>query len=154
MNETDKTNLTDQTKFRLNEIAKEINWRKLCLKKLSRYVAVFDYIDNILIVLSVTSGRVCIFLSVSVVAAPIGIAEASFTFIFSVTIIKNDWLKKLFSITRNKKKKLDKILMLAKSKLNSIETLVSQVLIDIEISHEKFIKILKKEDKYEKMEKN
>ena len=44
--------------------------------------------------------------------------------------------------------------MLAKSKLNSIETLVSQVLIDTEISHEKFIKILKKEDKYEKMEKN
>ena len=86
MNETDKMNLTDQTKFRLNEITKEINWRKLCLKKLSRYVAVFDYIDNILIVLSVTSGRVCIFLSVSVVAAPIGIAEASFTFIFSVTI--------------------------------------------------------------------
>ena len=93
MNDIDKTNLTDQTKFRLNEITKienyfnqEINWRKLCLKKLSRYVAVFDYIDKILIVLSVTSGGVCIFLSASVVAAPIGIAEASFSLIFSVTI--------------------------------------------------------------------
>ena len=44
--------------------------------------------------------------------------------------------------------------MLAKSKLNSIETLVSQALIDMEISHEKFIKILKEKDKYEKMKDN
>ena len=49
---------------------------------------------------------------------------------------------------RNKKKKRDKILMLAKSKLNSIETLVSQALIDLEISHEKFIAILKEKDTY------
>ena len=44
--------------------------------------------------------------------------------------------------------------MLAKSKLNSIETLVSQSLIDMEISHEEFIKILKEKDKYEKMKEN
>ena len=44
-------------------------------------------------------------------------------------------MKKLLSTTRNKKKKHDKILMLAKGKLNSIETLVSQALIDVEISH-------------------
>ena len=41
--------------------------------------------------------------------------------------------------------------MLAKSKLNSIETLVSQALIDMEISHEEFITILKEKDKYEKI---
>ena len=41
--------------------------------------------------------------------------------------------------------------MLAKSKLNSIETLVSQALIDMEISHKEFITILKEKDKYEKM---
>ena len=48
----DKTNLTNQTKFRLDEIIKienyfieEINQRKSCRKKLSKYVAVFDYID-------------------------------------------------------------------------------------------------------------
>ena len=62
-------------------------------------------------------------------------------------------MKKLLSITRNKKKKHDKILMLAKSKLNSIETLISQALIDMEISHEEFIVIFKKEGKYEKMKK-
>ena len=41
--------------------------------------------------------------------------------------------------------------MLGKSKLNSIETLISQALIDLEISHEEFIKIVKEKDKYEKM---
>ena len=41
--------------------------------------------------------------------------------------------------------------MLANSKLNNIETLVSQTLIDMEISHEEFIMILKEKDKYEKM---
>ena len=44
--------------------------------------------------------------------------------------------------------------MLPKSKLNSIETLVSQVLIDMEISHEEFITILKEKDKYENMKEN
>ena len=68
MNEIDRTNWSDQTKFRLNEVSKienyfieEINQRKSCSKKLSKYVAAFDYIDKILIVLSATSGGVCIF---------------------------------------------------------------------------------------------
>ena len=63
-------------------------------------------------------------------------------------------IKKLLSTTRNKMKKQDKIVMLAKSKLNSIKTLVSTALIDIEISHEEFITILKEKDKYEKMKEN
>ena len=58
-------------------------------------------------------------------------------------------MKNLFNKTRNKNKKRDKIL--AKSKLNSVETLVSQALIDMEISHEEFITILKERDKYKKM---
>ena len=44
--------------------------------------------------------------------------------------------------------------MLAKSKLNSIETLISQALIDMEISHEEFITILDEKDKYEKTKDN
>ena len=62
--------------------------------------------------------------------------------------------KELLSITINIKKKHDKVLMLAKSKLNSIETLVSQAMIDMETSHEEFITILKEKDKYEKMKEN
>ena len=61
--------------------------------------------------------------------ASVGIASTSFTLIISLT---TGITKKVLSITRNKKKKHDKILMLAKSKLNSIETLVSKALIDIE----------------------
>ena len=44
--------------------------------------------------------------------------------------------------------------MLAKSKLNSIETLASQALTDMEISHEEFIMIMKEKNKYEKMKEN
>ena len=52
-------------------------------------------------------------------------------------------VKQLLSIIRNKKEKHNQILMLAKIKLNRIETLISQPLIDMEISREEFIMILK-----------
>ena len=142
----------------MNEITKienyfnqAVNQRKSCSKKLSKYVAAFDYIDKILIVLSATTGGVSIISFTSIIGAPVGIASASFTLIFSLT---TGIIKKLLSITRNKKKKHDKVLMLAKSKLNSIETLVSQALIDMEISHEEFITILKEKNKYDKMKEN
>ena len=80
--------------------------------------------------------------------APVGIASASFIFIFSLT---TRIVKKLLSITRNKKKKHDKILTLVKSKLSSIETIISQALIDMKISHEEFVTVLNERDKYEKM---
>ena len=55
-------------------------------------------------------------------------------------------VKKLLDVTRKKRKKHDKILMLAKSKFNSIDALISQALIDLDISHEEFITILKEKD--------
>ena len=58
------------------------------------------------------------------------------------------------NITRKKKKKHDKILRLAKSKLNSIDTLISQALIDMGISHEEFVTILKEKDRCEMMKEN
>ena len=57
-------------------------------------------------------------------------------------------------MTINKKKKHDKLLMLAESKFNSIETLISQALGDLDISHEELIMILKEKDKYQKMKYN
>ena len=155
--EIGRTKLTELIKIRTDKITEienyfheEINQRKSCSKKLSKYVAAFDYIDKILIVLSATTGGVSICSFASCVGTPVGIASASFTLIFSLTGI----VKKLLSITRNKKKKYDEILMLAKSKLSSIETLISQALIDMEISHEEFVSIFKKKDKYEKMKEN
>ena len=103
---------------------------------------------QILIVLSATTGGVSICSFTSVVGAPVGIASASFTLIFSLTTAI---VKKLLNTTRNKKEKHDKIFLLAKSKLNNIETLISQALIDMKISHEECIAILKEKDKYEKM---
>ena len=129
----DKTNLTNQTKFRLDEISKienyfieEINQRKSCSKKLTKYVAVFDYIDQTLIVLSATSGGVSIISFTGIVGAPVAIASARLTLFFSLT---TGIVKKLLNIRRRKKKKHDKIFMLAISELNSIETLVSQAII-------------------------
>ena len=158
MEAIDKTNLTEETKFHLNKIGKienyfheEINQRKLCSKKVNKYVTVFDYTDKVLIVLSATTRGVSIISFTSVVGAPVGIASASFTLIFALTI---GIIKKLLGTTRNKKRKHDKTFMLAKSKLNSIETLISQALNDIEISHEEFVTIFKEKDKYEKMKKN
>ena len=68
--------------------------------------------------MSATSGGVSLILFTSIVVAPVGIASASLTLLFSLT---TGIVKKLSNITRKKKKKHDKVLMLAKSKLNSIE---------------------------------
>ena len=143
----DRTKLTEQTKIRLAKITEiencfyqEINQRKSCSRKLSKYVAAFHCIDKILIVLSAITGEVSICSFTSVVGAPVGIVSASFALIFSLT---TRIVKKLLSTTGNEKKKQDKISMLAKSKLNSIETLISQALIDMERSHEEFVTILK-----------
>ena len=150
--------VTNQTKFRLDEISKisnylieQINQRNSCSKKLSKYVAVFDYIDQALTVLSATSGRVSIISFTSIDVAPVEIASVSLPSFFSLT---TEIVKALLNITRNRKKKHDRILMLAKSKLNSIETLISQALFDMEICHEEFIIILKEKDNDEKMKDN
>ena len=89
----DKTDWSEQTKFRLEEISKienyfieEINQRKSCSQKLNKYVITFDYIDTILIVLSAATGGVSIISFTSILGAPAGIASASFTLIFSLTI--------------------------------------------------------------------
>ena len=139
MDQINKIKLSEQTKFRLDEISKsenyfieEINQRKSYSQKLNKYITAFDYIDKILIVLSATSGGVSIISFASAVGVPVGIASASFTLIFSLTGI----VKKVLDRARKKRKKHDKILMLAKSKLSSIDTLISQALVDMYICHE------------------
>ena len=155
MDEIDKTKLSDQTKLRLDEIKKiktyvheEINQRKLSSRKINKYVTTFDCIDKVLIVLNATTGGVCIVSHASVVGAPIGIASTGCTILFSLA---TGITKQLLKTTRNKKKKHDKILMLAKSKLNGIESLISLALINMELTHEEYNTILKEKNKYEKM---
>ena len=146
------------TKFRLDEINKikdylnaEINERKDIVKKISKYIVAFDYADKLFITLSASFGTLSIVSHATVVGIPVGIAGASLTVIFPVT---TGVVKKILNITRKKKKKHNKIIALARNKLNIIETLISQTLIDFDISHEEFSKIIYEKNNYEQMKDN
>ena len=119
-------------------------------KKLSKYIAAFDYSDKALIVLSGTSGVISITSFTSITAVPVGIASASFNLVFFLT---TGIVKKLLKITRNKKKKRNNILMLAKVKLNSFETLISLALIDLQISQDEFRTIINEGENYRRLRK-
>ena len=100
-------------------------------KKLSNYIADLDCFGKALIVLSATSGGISIISFTSVIGIPVRIASASFSLIFSLA---TGIIKKVSKITKNKKKKHNKVVMPTKSKLNSTEVLISQIIIDLEIS--------------------
>ena len=87
----------------------------------------------------------------TVVGIPVGIAGASLTVIFTVT---TDVVKKILNITRKKKKKHNKIITLARNKLNIIEALIYQAQIDFDISHEEFSKIIYEKNNYEQIKDN
>ena len=84
----------------------------------------------------------------NVIEASAGLASARFTLLFSLA---TGIIKKLLKITRKKKKKNNKIVMLTKNKLNSIETLMSEAFIVLDISHEEFKTIIKQKEKYGQM---
>ena len=107
------------------------------------------FFDNSLIVLSVTTGGISIASFPTVTGAPVGTASASFSLAFSIStgIVKKNPLK----TTRNKKKKHNKIVMLARSKLNSIESKMSEALINNENSHKSFITIINEEKNYREL---
>ena len=129
--------LNAQQKFRLNEINEikgyfvaEIKEREVISKRLSKYIASFDYFDKSLIILSVTTGSISIASFATVIGAPVGITSASFSLAFSIC---TGIVKKLLKTTRSKKKKHNKIVMLARSKLNSTESKISEALINTEL---------------------
>ena len=148
-------NLHDQQQFRLNKINEikdyfvaEIKERELMSRRLSQYMASFDYFDKSLIVLSVTTGRISIASFATVTGAPVGIISASFNLVFKIS---TGIIKKLLKKTRNEKKKHNKILVLARSKFNSIESKISVALINNEISREEFMTIINEENKYREL---
>ena len=115
---------------------------------MSKYTAALDYTDKTLIALSATSGGVSIISFTHVIGIPAGVISARLTLVFPLT---TGIIKKLLKETIKKKKKRRKIIMLPKSKLNSIEPLMSQALIDLEISHEEFKTIVNEKEKYDQM---
>ena len=142
------------TKYRLDEINNikeyfnaEIKERK-DIKKISKYIVAFDYADKLFITLSASFGTLSIASYAAVVGISAGIAGASLTLIFTVT---TGVVKTLLNITRKKKKTHNKIIALARSKLNIIENLISQALIDFETTHEEFSKIIYEKNNYEQI---
>ena len=145
-------NTSNKQQFRLNKIKEikdyfiaEIIERELMSKILSKYIGSFDYFDKSLIVLFVATGSISFASFATVIVVPVGIMSAIFSLVFSIT---TGFVKNFLKITRHKKKKHNKIVMLATSKLNSIESKISEALINNEISHEDFIKSINEEKKY------
>ena len=113
--------LSDQQQFRLNKINEIKDYLVAEIKKRE--------------LMSI----ICI---VIVIVAPIGMESANFSLSFSIS---TGIIKKLLKTTRNKKKKHNKIVILTRSKLNSIDSKISEALIDNEISHENFMTITDEE---------
>ena len=120
-------------------------------KRLSKYIASFDYFDKSLIVLSATSGSVSIASFATVIGKPVGIVSAGFSLAFQLS---TGLVKKLLKTTRNKKKKHNKIVMLARSKLDSIESKISEALINNEINYEDFMTIIDEEKNCRELKKS
>ena len=138
--------LTDVNKYRLDEINKikeyfdnEIKERKDIIKKLNKYLVSFDYLDKIFITLSASFVTLSIASYAAVVGIPVGIAGSSLTLIFTIGTGLN---KSLLRATEKRKKKHNKIIALAKSKLNMIDTLFSSPLNDSRIRHKEFTNII------------
>ena len=140
-----QTSNLDNQQFRLNKINEtkddfivEIKESELTSKRPSKYIASFDYFDKSLIVLSARSGSISIALFATVIGTPVGIASVSLSLTFSLS---TGLVRKLLKTPRNTKKKHSKIAMLARSKLNSIESKISEALMNNQISHENFMTI-------------
>ena len=131
--------------FRLKNIDKtsncfleEIKQIELMNKKHKKICATVNYIENVLILVSLIIGCIAISVFVCLLVIPTGITSSAIGLkICAITA----GIKKYKSIIKKKKKKHDKIVLLAKSKLNSIEVLISKALIDSVISHDEFVLI-------------
>ena len=117
-------------------------------KRLSKYIAFFDYFDKSLIILSATSGSISIASFATVIGVPAGIASASFSLAFSMS---TRIIKKLLKTTRNKKKKHIKIVTLSRRKLNSTESKISKAVINNKICHEDFTTFINEEKNYREL---
>ena len=145
-------------KYRLDQINKmrdyfdnEIKERKHIIKKLNKYLVSFDYLDKIFITLSASFGTLSIASYASVVGIPAGITGASLNLVFTLGMGIS---KSLLNLTKKRKKKHNKIIVLAKNKLNAIDTLLSSALNDSKKSHEEFSNIITEKNIYENIKEN
>ena len=107
-----------------------------------------NYIEHFLILVPTITGCISISAFASLLGIPIGIASSAIE--LKICAIAAG-IKKSKSIIKKKKKKHNKIVLLVKSKLNSIEVLISKALIDSNISHDEFVSINNVLKEYEEM---
>ena len=100
-------------------------------RKLSKYIAFCDYSDGLLVVLSTTTGSISVAAFATVIGTPIGITSFGFSLAFSLSI--------------------GLVNLVARSKLNSIESKISEALINNQISHEDFLTIINEEKNYREL---
>ena len=120
-------------------------------RKLSKYISFFNYFGKSLTVLSVTSGGVFIASFATGIGVPIGITSAILSLAF---LLCTGLVKQLLKATRNTKKKHKKIVMLPRSKLNSIQSKISEALINNQVSHEDFTTIINEGRNYRELKEN
>ena len=126
----------------------KIKERELMSKRLSKYIASFDYFDKSLIVLSVATGSISIASFAILIGAPVGMMTAICSLVFSIT---TGFVKTFLKTTRKRKKKHNKVIMVARTKLYSIESKISEALVNNEISHEDFMITLNEQMKYREL---
>ena len=148
-------NISNEQQFRLKKIngikdyfLVDITERELINKNISKYIASLDYFLKSLNVLSILLRSISIALFATVIGVPAVVIGASCGFTFSIT---SGFVKKFLKTIRNKKKKHNKIVMLARSKLNNIENKISKALVDNEISHKDIETIINEEKKYQEL---
>ena len=145
----------DQINYILNEISKvkdyfnkEIQYQQSLTSKLSKYLTIFDISNKILTVVLTVFSSINIFAHVKEKKRLLGLITSifslSFSFSFGITI-------KLQQETKLRKKKHNKLLYSAKSKLDCIEMLISNSVKDGIISHDEFLEILKEKKNYDSL---
>ena len=119
-----------------NYLIEEINRNELMSKKHKKVCTTLNYIEHFLIVASSITECISISVFASLIGIPIGITSSAKELkICAITA----GIKKYKSIIKKKKKKHDKIVLLAKSKWNTMKVLISKALINSVISHDEFV---------------
>ena len=121
-----------------NYLIEEINQNELMSKKHKKVCTTLNYIEHFLILVFTITGCISISAFASLIDIPLGITSSAIG--LKICAITAE-IKKYKSIIKKKKKKHDKIIFLAKSKLNKIEVLISKALINSVISHYEFVLI-------------
>ena len=146
----------EQTNYRLIEIGKikgyfdqEIKYQQLLTSKLSEYLTGFDFTDKILTVFLTVFSGTNIFVHVKGEKQLLGLISSIFSVLFCLS---SGVAKKLQQETKTRKKKHNKLLYLAKNKLDCVEMIVSKSVQDGIIDHDEFLAIMKERKDYDNQE--